>query len=64
MTASSRNAQWAVRAKFDRKIADFVIGERGTLKTVAGRGGCLHKYPDLSRVLFGPKLRSSVTLVA
>ena len=31
----SRNAQWAVRAKFDRKIADFVICERGTLKIVA-----------------------------
>jgi Protein of unknown function (DUF2726) len=31
----SRNAQWAVRAKFDRKIADFVICERGTLRVVA-----------------------------
>jgi hypothetical protein len=31
----SKNAQWAVRAKFDRKIADFVICERGTLKIVA-----------------------------
>jgi hypothetical protein len=31
----SRKAQWAVRAKFDRKIADFVICERGTLKVVA-----------------------------
>jgi hypothetical protein len=31
----SRNAQWAVRAKFDRKIADFVVCERGTLKVVA-----------------------------
>jgi hypothetical protein len=31
----SRNAQWAVRAKFDRKIADFVICERGTLKIMA-----------------------------
>ncbi len=31
----SKNAQWAVRAKFDRKIADFVICERGTLKVVA-----------------------------
>ncbi len=30
-----RNAQWAVRAKFDRKIADFVICERGTLNIVA-----------------------------
>jgi hypothetical protein len=27
----SRNAQWALRARFDRKIADFVICERGTL---------------------------------
>ena len=31
----SRKAQWAVRAKFDRKIADFVICESGTLKIVA-----------------------------
>ena len=31
----SKNAKWAVRAKFDRKIADFVICERGTLKIVA-----------------------------
>jgi hypothetical protein len=31
----SRNATWNLRAKFDRKIADFVICERGTLKVVA-----------------------------
>ena len=31
----SRKAQWAVRAKFDRKIADFVVCERGSLKVVA-----------------------------
>jgi Protein of unknown function (DUF2726) len=31
----SRNAKWTLRAKFDRKIADFVICERGTLKIVA-----------------------------
>jgi very-short-patch-repair endonuclease len=31
----SRNAKWAVRSRFDRKIADFVICERGTLKVVA-----------------------------
>lgn len=31
----SRKAQWAVRAKFDRKIADFVICDRETLKVVA-----------------------------
>jgi hypothetical protein len=31
----SKNAQWAVRAKFDRKIADFVVCERRTLKIVA-----------------------------
>jgi hypothetical protein len=30
-----RNARWSVRAKFDRKIADFVICERGSLKIVA-----------------------------
>lgn len=30
----SAKARWAVRAKFDRKIADFVICERGTLKVV------------------------------
>jgi hypothetical protein len=31
----SRNAQWTLRAKFDRKIADFVICERGTLRVMA-----------------------------
>ena len=31
----SKNAQWAVRARFDRKIADFVICERRTLNIVA-----------------------------
>jgi hypothetical protein len=31
----SKKAQWAVRARFDRKIADFVVCERGTLKIVA-----------------------------
>ncbi len=31
----ARKAQWAVRAKFDRKIADFVICDRQTLKVVA-----------------------------
>jgi hypothetical protein len=31
----SRNARWTLRAKFDRKIADFVICERGTLRVVA-----------------------------
>jgi hypothetical protein len=31
----SAKARWSVRAKFDRKIADFVICERGTLKVVA-----------------------------
>jgi hypothetical protein len=31
----SRNATWNLRAKFDRKIADFVICERGTLRVVA-----------------------------
>jgi Protein of unknown function (DUF2726) len=31
----SAKARWSVRAKFDRKIADFVICERGSLKVVA-----------------------------
>ncbi len=31
----SRKTQWAVRAKFDRKIADFVICDRDTLRVVA-----------------------------
>jgi hypothetical protein len=31
----SRNATWNLRAKFDRKIADFVICERSTLRVVA-----------------------------
>jgi len=31
----SRQARWSVRARFDRKIADFVIYERGSLQVVA-----------------------------
>ena len=31
----SQQSRWAVRAKFDRKIADFVICERSGLKVVA-----------------------------
>jgi hypothetical protein len=31
----ARNARWSVRAKFDRKIADFVVCERGSLRIVA-----------------------------
>jgi hypothetical protein len=31
----SRNARWSVRARFDRKIADFVICDRYTLNVVA-----------------------------
>jgi len=31
----SRNAQWAVRAKFDSKIADFIVCGRGSLNIVA-----------------------------
>src|SRR5579863_7227537 len=31
----SGNARWSVRGKFDRKIADFVICERGNLKIAA-----------------------------
>jgi hypothetical protein len=31
----SRKPQWAIRAKFDRKIADFVICDRQTLRVVA-----------------------------
>jgi hypothetical protein len=31
----SAQRRWSVRAKFDRKIADYVICERGTLKIIA-----------------------------
>ena len=31
----SSKARWSVRARFDRKIADFVVCERGSLKVVA-----------------------------
>jgi len=31
----SAKARWSMRGKFDRKIADFVICERGSLKLVA-----------------------------
>ena len=31
----SEKARWSIRGKFDRKIADFVICERGSLKVVA-----------------------------
>jgi len=30
----SPNARWSVRTSFDRKIADFVISERGSLRIV------------------------------
>jgi hypothetical protein len=33
--ALSRQARWALRAKFDRKIADFVVCEAANLKVVA-----------------------------
>ena len=31
----SRNSRWSLRGRFDRKIADYVICECGSLKTVA-----------------------------
>src|SRR5712664_883412 len=31
----SRQARWTVRAKFDRKIADYTVVERGSLEVVA-----------------------------
>lgn len=31
----SRKARWSIRARFDRKIADFVVCERGSLQVVA-----------------------------
>ena len=33
--ALSRQARWTLRARFDRKIADFVVCEAGSLKVVA-----------------------------
>lgn len=34
-TDFSGKIPWSVRARFDRKIADFVLCERGTLKVLA-----------------------------
>jgi hypothetical protein len=55
----SRNAQWAVRAKFDRKIADFVICQRGSLKIVA-----LVELDDRTHAAPADRQRDSITKAA
>jgi hypothetical protein len=52
----SRKAQWAVRAKFDRKIADFVICDRQTLKVVA-----VVELDDRTHVAHSDRQRDAIT---
>jgi len=54
-----RDAQWAVRAQFDRKIADFVICERGTLNVVA-----LVELDDRTHDVKADRQRDAVTKAA
>ncbi len=55
----SGNAQWAVRAKFDRKIADFVICDRQTLKVVA-----VVELDDRTHIAQADRQRDAITKAA
>ncbi len=55
----SRKAQWAVRAKFDRKIADFIICDRQTLKVVA-----MVELDDRTHSAQADRQRDAITKVA
>jgi hypothetical protein len=52
-------ARWSVRAKFDRKIADFVICERGSLKIVA-----LIELDDRTHSASADRQRDAITKAA
>jgi hypothetical protein len=51
-----KNARWSLRARFDRKIADFVICERGSLKVVA-----LVELDDSTHVASADRKRDALT---
>ena len=55
----SRNARWSIRGKFDRKIADFVICERGSLKVVA-----LIELDDRTHDASADRQRDAITKMA
>ena len=55
----SRNSRWSLRAKFDRKIADFVICERGSLKIVA-----LVELDDITHNASADRKRDAMTKAA
>jgi hypothetical protein len=55
----SRNSRWSLRARFDRKIADFVICERGSLTIVA-----LVELDDRTHVASADRKRDALTKAA
>lgn len=55
----SQNARWSVRSRFDRKIADFVICERGSFRIVA-----LVELDDSTHVAAADRKRDALTRAA
>jgi very-short-patch-repair endonuclease len=55
----SRNARWSLRARFDRKIADYVICERGSLKIIV-----LVELDDATHVPSADRKRDALTKAA
>jgi Protein of unknown function (DUF2726) len=55
----SGNARWSVRGRFDRKIADFVICERGSLKVLA-----LIELDDRTHNVSADRQRDAITKAA
>jgi hypothetical protein len=57
--ALSRKAQWGLRARFDRKMVDFVIWDRRTLNVVA-----LVELDDRTHVASADRKRDALTSAA
>jgi hypothetical protein len=55
----SHKARWSVRARFDRKIADFVICESGSLRIVA-----IIELDDRTHVASADRQRDAITKAA
>jgi hypothetical protein len=55
----STKARWSVRARFDRKIADFVVCEGGSLRVVA-----LIELDDRTHVASADRQRDAITKAA
>ena len=55
----SSNARWSLRGRFDRKIADFVICERSSLKIVA-----LVELDDSTHLASADRQRDAITKAA